>query len=429
MRATKQMDLFQQPANSWNIELQCPQCGAPVTLEEADRILACAYCRVRLILIYPGYPHYVLAPYQDQKSVQDLIYIPYWRFRGLAFAGLQSKREDRFIDDTFLAAATPVMPPRLGLQTRAFRVRPLSFQKKGRFLQPQFSFETAVTQVTEETFSPSEEETPVISRPVFIGETISLVYAPVFIQEGIIFDGLGDRLLGKAPKADFEKLPVVDPEGSGPVRFLPVICPYCGVDLQGEKDTQVLLCRNCDRAWDFSQGELKKMDFGIMEAAGDERPPYYLPFWRIKAYTKGWSFPIQPAITRPAQHSGPSRPGEGKKEPFYWLPAFKLSPSVFLNISKAVCFRQPLTYQLLEKIPKGQYYPVTLPWEQATEGLKAVIADILKTHPVPRISQIKIELSDHLLVFIPFHLQGNELVQETMSVGISQNALHFGRFL
>jgi hypothetical protein len=392
-------------------------------MEEADRILACAYCRVRLIMIYPGYPQYFLDPFLERKPVQDLIYIPYWRFRGLAFACLQSKREDRFIDDTFLAAEIPFLPFHLGLQTRAFKVRPLSSQKRGRFLQPQFSFEKVVSQITEENFSFSElEETPVLFRQVFIGETISLVYAPIFIKDGIIHDGLGDRVLGKAGEPDLEKLPVIGQEGSGQVQFIPVLCPYCGADLQGEKDTQVLLCRNCDRAWDFSQGELKKLDFGIMETAGNESPPYYLPFWRIKAFTSGWSLPTQSLLARPA------RQGE-KEEPFFWLPAFKLSPSAFLNVSKAVCFRQPLAYQLLEKIPKGQYYPVTLPWEQAAEGLNAVIADTLKTHPVPRISQIKIEPSDHLLIFIPFHLQGNELVQEAMSVGINQNALHFGRFL
>lgn len=204
-------------------------------MEEADRILACAYCRVRLIMVYPGYPQYFLEPYLDHKSVQELIHIPYWRFRGLAYAGLQSKREDRFIDDTFLAAGIPILPARLGLQTRAFKVRPLSSQKKGRFLQPQFSFEKAVTQITEKTFSPSEpEETPVLFQQVFIGETISLVYAPIFIKDGLIFDGLGDRILGKAGEPDLEKLPVSGQDGSGQVQFIPVLCPYCGADLQGE---------------------------------------------------------------------------------------------------------------------------------------------------------------------------------------------------
>jgi hypothetical protein len=229
-------------------------------MEEADRILTCAYCRVRLIMIYPGYPQYFLDPYLDLKPVQELIYIPYWRFKGLSYACLQSKREDRFIDDTFLAAVIPSLPPRLGLQTRAFKVRPLSSQKSGRFLQPQFSFGKVVTQITDENFSPSEpEETPVLFRQVFIGETISLVYAPIFIKDGIIFDGLGDRLLGKAEENNLEKLPVTGQEGAGPVQFIPVLCPYCGADLQGEKDTQVLLCRNCDRAWDFSLGDRKSV--------------------------------------------------------------------------------------------------------------------------------------------------------------------------
>lgn len=424
------MDLFQQPANSWKVELQCPQCGAPVTLEEADRILACAFCRVRLIMIFPGYPQYYLDPYQDHKPVQELIYIPYWRFRGLAYPCLQPKGEDRFIDATFLATELPFLPFHLGLQTRAFKLRPLFSQKKGRFLQPQFSFEKYFSQITEENSSPSElGETPGLFRQVFIGETISQVYAPIFIKDGIIFDGLGDRILGKGRESDFEKYPASGPEGFRQVRFLPVLCPYCGADLQGEKDTQVLLCRNCDRVWDFSQDELEKIDFGIMETTGDKRPAFYLPFWRIRTRTSGWSLPNQPSITRPSRHSGPSQPGGEKEEPFFWLPAFKLSPSVFLTVSRAVSLRQPLEYSLIETLPKGQYYPVTLPWEQAAGGLKAVIADILKTHPVPRISQIKIEPSDHLLVFIPFHLQGNELVQEGMSVGISRTALNFGRFL
>ena len=416
--------------NSFEIEHQCPRCGAPVTLEEADRILACSYCRVRLIMVYAGYPEYFLDPYLEGKPLQELIYIPYWRFRGLAFAGLPSNKEDRFIDDTFLAAGIPFLPSRLGLQTRAFKVRPLSFQKKGRFLQPQFSFEKVVTQLTEEKFSPSEpEDPPVLFQQVFIGETVSLVYAPIFIKDGIIFDGLGDRVLGKAGEPDLEKLPVTDQQESGQVQFIPVLCPYCGADLQGEKDTRVLLCRNCDRAWDFSQGELKKFDFRIMEASGDERPVYYLPFWRIRARISGWPGHIPSPLSRPLLDDQQSPRGESEEENLYWRPAFKLSPSLFLTVSKAASFRKPLTPMYLDTLARGQYYPVTLPWEQAVEGLTPVIADFIKNRLLPRFSRIKIEPADHLLIYIPFHLQGDELVQQDMRLGISRTSLHFGRFL
>jgi hypothetical protein len=273
-----------------------------------------------------------------------------------------------------------------------------------------------------------DSEIPPLFRHAFIGETISLVYAPFFFKEGIVYDGLGHRPLGRAEEADFEKLPASLPEGFRQVNFLPVICPYCGADLQGEKDTQVLLCRNCDRVWDYSRDALKQINFGTMKA-GDERTSFYLPFWRIRTDIKGWPGQIRrpfSGLNLIPRLSSTKTPPE---DDFYWLPAFKLSPSLFLTVSKAINLRQPPEYSLLETLPKGQFYPVNLPWDEAKEGLTVLIADFLKTHPLPRVSQITIEPSDHLLVFIPFHLQGNELVQAGMSLGISRTALHFGRFL
>lgn len=415
--------------NPWEVELQCPQCGAPVLLEEADRILTCAFCRVRLLLIYPEYPRYYLEPYQDQKPDQERIYVPYWRFKGIAYAGLQPQGENRVVDVTFLADEIPFLPPHLGLQARAFKLRLLPSQKKGRFIQPHFSFKKCLPQITGEQDSfPDSEEIPAIFRQTFIGETISLVYAPVFIKEGSVYDGLGDRLLGNAQESDFEKFPAAVQEEFRQVQFIPVICPYCGSDLQGEKDTYVLLCRNCDRVWEFSQGELKKISFGIIEALG-ERPPYYIPFWRIRTRITGWPLNSYNPLIRGTLHQGNRPGGEEKEEFFFWLPAFKISPSVFLTISKAVSFRQPFEYPFPERVPKGPYYPVTLPWEQAADGLNAVAADIVKTHFVSDIPPIMVEALDHLLFFIPFHLQGSELVQEEIALGINKNALHFGRFL
>ena len=125
--------------DSWVVEFQCPQCGAPVSLDEADRILSCAYCRVRLIMIVPGYPQYYLNPYQEKSSrtIQELTYIPYWRIRGMTFPCLQPKRKERVVDTAYSGGQTPGMPLYLGLQSRAFKLRFFSSVKKGRFLQPQ----------------------------------------------------------------------------------------------------------------------------------------------------------------------------------------------------------------------------------------------------------------------------------------------------
>ncbi len=349
----------------------------------------------------------------------------------MVFSGLQPLGKDRFVDTSFLAAKTPVMPPHLGLQARAFKLRLLSFAKKGRFLQPQFPLENFLSQLTDEQVTSSDLQElgiPVQFRQAFVGETISLVYTPIFFKAGAVYDGLGDRQLGWARESDFEIIPASGPEELRQVRFLPVICPYCGADLQGEKDTRVLLCRNCDRTWDYSRDKLKQTEFGIMKGKA-EGSPFFLPFWRIRTRITGWHRHIQRPLTRSALGPGLSSAKESQAENSYWLPAFKLSPSVFLTVSKAASLRQPLEYSLLETLPKGQYYPVTLSWEQAVEGLNAVIADFLKTRPLPKALSVTIEPLDHQLIFIPFHLQGNELVQEIMSVGISRTALHFGRFL
>lgn len=415
--------------NSWAVELKCPQCGAPVTLEEADRILLCAFCRVRMLILYPGHPCYYLEPYQDRKPDQGLIYVPYWRFRGITYACSQPNQENRFIDTTFLAAEIPFLPVSLGLQARAFKLRLLSSQKQGRFLQPRLPVKEFLTRITEERISPPEsEEVPALHRQVFVGETVSLVYAPIFLKEGMVFDGLGDRILGKAGEADFEPFPVHIQDGSWQVQFIPILCPYCGADLQGEKDTQVLLCRNCDRVWEYSKEGLKKLDAGIIDALGGQ-PPYFIPFWRIRARVSGRSPRGLTKLARlvvPPEEKGAT--GE-KEELYFWLPAFKISPSLFLNLSKAVSFRRPLKVQFLEKVPKGNYYPVTLSWDQAREGLEAVWADLSKNDLSLNLPQLKIEPIDQLLVFIPFHLQGGELVQEEIAVGINRKALHFGRFL
>ena len=111
---------------------------------------------------------------------------------------------------------------------------------------------------------------------------------------------------------------------------------------------------------------------------------FFLPFWRIRAKINGWPPQIQRPLTRPTLISGQFSVEGSKEENYYWLPAFKLSPSVFLTVSRAVSLRQPLEYSLLNTLPKGQYYPVNLPWEQAADGLNAVIADFLKTHPISK---------------------------------------------
>jgi hypothetical protein len=67
----------------WQIEHGCPQCGAPVTMDETDRPLACPFCPTRLYLVAEDHFRYHIPPAAGAEG--ELLYIPYWRFRGSSF--------------------------------------------------------------------------------------------------------------------------------------------------------------------------------------------------------------------------------------------------------------------------------------------------------------------------------------------------------
>jgi len=69
--------------SNFQIEQQCPQCGAPIILDEADRILSCKFCRTRVYLAAQDYFRFYIPP---AEGISETIYfIPYWRIKGLSY--------------------------------------------------------------------------------------------------------------------------------------------------------------------------------------------------------------------------------------------------------------------------------------------------------------------------------------------------------
>ena len=69
--------------SNFQIEQQCPQCGAPIILDEADRILSCKFCRTRVYLATEDIFHFYIPP---AEGISEPIYfIPYWRIKGLSY--------------------------------------------------------------------------------------------------------------------------------------------------------------------------------------------------------------------------------------------------------------------------------------------------------------------------------------------------------
>ncbi|MBI5582708.1 MAG: hypothetical protein HY892_02690, partial [Deltaproteobacteria bacterium] len=157
---------------NWQIEQGCPQCGAPVTLDETDRLLACPFCRTRLYLVPEGHFRYYIPPAAGAEG--ELFYIPYWRLRGSCFSVSASGVTNRFVDTSALAADLPNLPFSLGLRPQALKLRFVSPATEGRFIRPG----RPALQVI-----PGLSEKPrgfFLQR--FIGETVSLINAPLLLR-------------------------------------------------------------------------------------------------------------------------------------------------------------------------------------------------------------------------------------------------------
>jgi hypothetical protein len=68
-------------------------------------MFACQYCRVKSYLMPDDFFRYAL-PHATAES-QDLVYFPYWRFKGMLFFCGPSGLANRFVDVSHQAIVTP----------------------------------------------------------------------------------------------------------------------------------------------------------------------------------------------------------------------------------------------------------------------------------------------------------------------------------
>ena len=406
--------------SSWDIELQCPQCGAPVSLEETDRLLTCSYCHVRLYLWTPNQFCYRLPALK--ASSEDLIYIPYWRFKGTAYSVIPYDVQHRILDTTLLAYSHRWLPPTLGIRPQALKMRFASGEIQGTFIKPQMSLQEAVMRI-EDQFQRLEEG--LLSRPPFerefIGELGSLIFFPVFIRSGEVVDGILGKVIG--PEKDL----VLDEALSGVpdhwhMKALSTLCPNCGNMLQGGRESLLLFCAVCNAAWNPSSGNLVAGNFKVMPGKGGSQ--VYLPFWRMKVAAKGVELKSYADLARASNLPKMIQPEWEKQEVYFWIPAFKLPSSLFLGLSKRMTLFQ-MPEEMGTGLPNALVHPITLSEESAAASLKIHLADLLtkKRDYFPKLHEITIESVETTLVLIPFNSTGSELVHPQLGIGLQRQIL------
>jgi ribosomal protein L37AE/L43A len=398
------------------IEHQCPQCGAPAVLRETDRLFSCQFCRVNSYLLQDGFFRYML-PNAAPKT-KDLVFFPYWRFKGMLFSCVDSGIEHKFIDVSHQAVESNYFPSSIGLRSQALKLNFVTPEISGYFLKPTFSFKKAMD-IFQYRFKKS------LPNPVYkqshVGDTVSLIYSP-FYKEEKIYDAVLNKPVTTVPPGDFETASLSGERPNWRTQFIPTLCPGCGWDLKGRRDALVLNCKNCNSIWRPTKSGFKQLKFSIMQTK--EENVIYFPFWRIKADVRGIKLNSYADLVRVANLPKAIQRNWEEKEFRFWSPAFKVRPRVFIRLGRSITLSQPME-KMHRELSDVRIYPVTLPIKDAIESLCINLASFMKPQEdlFPLLKDISIKPESYILVYIPFVEQQHEFVQPALFLTLNKNQL------
>ena len=406
----------------FTIEQECPQCGGPVELEETDRLFRCPYCGVKSVLFSRDCCRFVLPAREDRR---DLVYVPYLRFKGSVFTCDLDAVRYRILDITHLGVPFKRFPLSLGLKPQAMKMRFAGPDRPGAYLKCRITTHDIVARA--ERRAPSSSGREVFHR-AFIGDAVSLIYLPLYVKEGTLFDGITHRPMARMPEEDDMFSTLMDDHPGWKPAFLPTLCPGCGWDLAGERDSVVLTCSNCETAWEAKGGELVPVD---VKAVPSHHPGVvHLPFWRMSVRTTGIPIGSYADFIRATNQPRVIQAAWEDRTMAFWCPAFKIRPNRFLYLSRTLTVAQEgLTFD--GGVPRGNRYAATLPVGEAIQAIKPVLAGsaVNKKRFMPRLPNVGVSIRDASLVYLPFQETIHEMIQEQTGACINKNALAWGRFL
>ncbi|UCE51213.1 MAG: hypothetical protein JSV31_18350 [Desulfobacterales bacterium] len=355
---------------------------------------------------------------------KQLVFFPYWRFKGMLFACNPKGINHKFIDVSHQAIKSHYIPHSVGLRSQALKLQFIAPETEGRFLKPTQSLDHVI-----QTFKHRFGKTLVkpILHQSHIGETISLLYSPTYIKDKV-YDALLNQPVSSLLPDDFdiEQFPGGAPDWR--IQFISTLCPNCGWDLEGERDTLVLLCKNCTAAWYAAGNSLKQLKFGLFPCG--KKNGIYLPFWRIRADIKGIQLDSYADLIRVANLPKVALNKWHELGFRFWAPAFKVRPRVFLRLSSNMTLSQPHE-NLTSELPNGRHQPITMPVTEAVDSLTINLSSFIKpqTKLVDLVPEVKIDAKSFVLVYLPFQEGHHEFIQSDLQLAISKNTLSLSRNL
>jgi DNA-directed RNA polymerase subunit RPC12/RpoP len=405
--------------------LGCPQCGAPVELGEREQIIDCPYCRVRHILIFRDHPVCRLGKASTNDPEDDsTILVPYWHFKGLAYALNGPGIKHRILDLSSQAGTFPGLPPSLGLRPQTMPLQFIHPETTAGFLPVGVSKQRLLQLVGSRLLGLGSSRRNALLQS-FVGDLVQLVYTPFQITNNRVFDGITGKEIRNATAEDLFKGAVRFKEDS-PI-FLPALCPHCGWDLEGDNQSLCQACTHCDRLWVSIRGGLHAMQYAYCGQADDKH--VWLPFWQIQVNNPDEAMRSRGDMICLANLPRVATTADRKAPLEFMIPAFKLNPFLLLRLA-----RQTTVYGF--KGTRGRnltddFFPCTLPLTEAWQVISPLLFDLAHDKGEMRKILIRsgLRMTKCTILFIPFKRQGLELIQEDMGVSIPANAVEFGRKL
>ena len=413
------------------VEQSCPSCGAAIVGDEADRLLQCPFCGVRHYRVTPGLSRFVL-PDKVPGHIprEEIFYAPYLHFKGSIFTCNGKQVQQRVVDITQSGTGGTVagLPPSLGLRPQAMSVSLLAAQLPGHFFRQQLKAEAIFELAALSAGGVLEKNPEPLYHRAFIGETISCLYLPLYLHGGILYDAVTNRSLAEGVSgAELEGLCLPFQKQWMP-RFLATLCPVCGGSLEGERDSLVLSCHNCQTSWEEVCGVLRSLAWQRLTSA--HKDARYLPFWKIEVKASGVEMETFGDFLRLTNQPLVVRPEHNRLALCFWVPAFKIRPQIFLNLARNLTLSQ-------KRLPAGEavmaagLFPVTLPQSEAVQAVKTVLAEaaVNKRDILPLLPGISFKPQATELVYLPFINNGHDWVQEHILLAVPGSVLRFGRSL
>ncbi len=365
---------------------------------------------------------FVLSHPLEEGRLDELVYFPYWRFKGTLYAVARNGLNHRLVDVSYRAAPIEEFPISMGLRTQAMRLRFVGPDMPGEFLQPSLD----CSQIVEMVMSSFTSSFP---RPIYfeelIGETLSLIYAPFYLQDGVVDAVLQRKVSGPIP-TDLDLASLVADRPNWSVKFVATLCPQCGWDMHGEKDSIALYCRQCTSVWYPSSDGFARVTFGAVRSQIED--VVYLPFYRIRADVQGLQLKDFRDLAKISNSVRIVEPGMQTQPFHFWSPAFKVRAKEFLHFSSVLTLNQPDGIWE-QHIPSEPIFPVNLAYSEAAESLMLSLAGFAKPQRVifQKLREIKIHPIEWMLVYLPFQQRGLELSHPKYLLRVNKNLINYAR--